>query len=321
MYRRLSDDPSLINGDPDVQSFYNEKFGESLGKLVEVDKSSKYLHEIDPSIKGQIESLKNLTEGYRIQLTALNEGLSDNPTDSEWADLKQAQKLLYNQIEVAENQLNALYATVRSGKEIEADNIKGVNEGIYTNVEYELNDKTVNKIYLSTVARGNFVFTATQASQLWLIATQCPLSGGKSVFKTRGLYRLIDRNADFGNDFDICNANGILLNQTNGNENTEAKPENALEDLSSSQAVNTQTNDNILRVNPNPAQDELKITWTSLAGIGELAIYNSLGTVVLQKTVDNNFTVDISNLPVGIYWITVQNGTGNYATEKVLITR
>ncbi len=75
----------------------------------------------------------------------------------------------------------------------------------------------------------------------------------------------------------------------------------------------------ILKVFPNPASNEITVNISSDFAINKITIANTLGVKVTE--VENQKTIDISHLPVGIYWITVQNGTGSHATEKVLIAR
>ncbi len=45
--------------------------------------------------------------------------------------------------------------------------------------------KMVNEIYLSTVAKGITIFNSTQITQLSNIAHQCPLTGGRAVYRAR----------------------------------------------------------------------------------------------------------------------------------------
>jgi hypothetical protein len=68
--------------------------------------------------------------------------------------------------------------------------------------------------------------------------------------------------------------------------------------------------DNIISIYPNPTTHELNIT-TTLLGNGEVQyqIINTLGaTVIASKATGNNFSIDVSTLPAGIYFITLQSG-------------
>ena len=74
---------------------------------------------------------------------------------------------------------------------------------------------------------------------------------------------------------------------------------------------------------PNPVTNELTIENPEYSGlkIKEIEIYSSLGEKVfsqLQTTNHKHQTVDVTQLPSGIYFITVKDQTGNRVTRKVV---
>jgi photosystem II stability/assembly factor-like uncharacterized protein len=74
--------------------------------------------------------------------------------------------------------------------------------------------------------------------------------------------------------------------------------------------------DNTIRIYPNPANGELKIT-----GLGENAnieIYGQQGELIhSNQNIPNNYiTLDISNFAKGIYFVKVNNGQGNFRGGK-----
>jgi hypothetical protein len=73
--------------------------------------------------------------------------------------------------------------------------------------------------------------------------------------------------------------------------------------------VNAET----IGIYPNPANNNFSITATN--AIQDVTIYNTLGQVVLTKSVNNNFTeIDITSLTKGIYTVkTTVNGTDNFS--------
>lgn len=88
------------------------------------------------------------------------------PTKAQLLDLKMVKDLIYSQISLTENQILSLYSNVKSEKTIEAEGIKNTNNLINAVENYDENDKIIHDIYLSTVARDDYNFTATQAMQL-----------------------------------------------------------------------------------------------------------------------------------------------------------
>ena len=81
-----------------------------------------------------------------------------------------------------------------------------------------------------------------------------------------------------------------------------------------------------VKVFPNPVSDRLSITGFS--GKGEISIYNTVGEKCLTLTLspDNNrdrhgegtASIDVSELPAGIYFVTVTNEKKNPVTRKIV---
>lgn len=67
----------------------------------------------------------------------------------------------------------------------------------------EQNRKTVDRIYLQTLARGIYTLTQNQRDSLWEIAIQCPAEGGNAVYEARSLYGLGLGTAAF-DDEQLC---------------------------------------------------------------------------------------------------------------------
>ncbi|MEY3311782.1 MAG: hypothetical protein RL348_1115, partial [Bacteroidota bacterium] len=94
-----------------------------------------------------------------------------------------------------------------------ADNIRLVNETIYTSETIEENEQLVNEIYLSVLGQEQTVFSQNAIDQLEFIAGQCPLAGGNAVFRARAILSLISDNYVY-DDVNICLQAGIILRQT-----------------------------------------------------------------------------------------------------------
>ena len=69
--------------------------------------------------------------------------------------------------------------------------VKAANATVGTSETIEQNEKQVNNVYLSTIAKSIDGFTADQVSALFDIANQCPMVGGNAVYRARALYALI----------------------------------------------------------------------------------------------------------------------------------
>ena len=71
---------------------------------------------------------------------------------------------------------------------------------------------------------------------------------------------------------------------------------------------------------PNPVDNVLSIELTD-TDYYKLELLSLTGNLLLQKQlITNSFRVDVSDMPNGIYFITVTNlATGNTQTEKVIV--
>lgn len=72
-------------------------------------------------------------------------------------------------------------------------------------------------------------------------------------------------------------------------------------------------------VYPNPASSDLKITISNTKGSFDFSFTNAMGQSVMEGTSNNDASIDVSNLPKGVYVITVSNdGEINEKTSVVI---
>lgn len=68
---------------------------------------------------------------------------------------------------------------------------------------------------------------------------------------------------------------------------------------------------------PNPATENLNISFSPEAGIRYAAVYNTIGKVVGQYRIQGNSAkLDVSNLPAGVYMLRLSNGQGQMVSTK-----
>ncbi|MCD6019312.1 MAG: hypothetical protein K0S53_2433 [Bacteroidetes bacterium] len=86
--------------------------------------------------------------------------------------------------------------------------------------------------------------------------------------------------------------------------------------------VTEHTKNNEIKLYPNPAQNYFTITDNAnQLENTTMEILNSLGQLVLTKTIDSNAHIDISNLPDGLYFIHLKGRDKNFSSQKLLISR
>ncbi len=75
---------------------------------------------------------------------------------------------------------------------------------------------------------------------------------------------------------------------------------------------------NNLLICPNPASNNINIT--NITGKTIIRLYNSAGELVLEKETENNICLDISQLPMGVYSIVVNDGRGG-GFNKIVVAK
>ena len=301
LYKKLDDARALLDSLPMLADFYADHQGSTTAEFKAIDDDQLVLYEQDSNVVVQLQSNRTQIEGFMAQVKDGLEQLGDSTLT-----LSQRQAVLTSISGYRQNiqDLSTWNATAlqiaASSKVLTADGVKAANTGVATNELIEANEKTVNDIYLSTVGKDVDVFTATQASDLFDIASQCPMLGGNAVFKARSLYWLIDDLHDF-DDAEICLPYGIIVKSLVEHEA------------------------NAVSVLPNPTNTEATLVLARpLEGLGTLTVYNTVGEEVLRVNIpaETPRTVfNTSRLAPGIYHYAVLSPGGTLGNGKVTIVR
>ncbi len=78
----------------------------------------------------------------------------------------------------------------------------------------------------------------------------------------------------------------------------------------------------LIKTYPNPAQNKLMVALDAAVLNAELSLYNALGEKVQQtKVIDTAFTMDVTDLPSGVYYLSLQLGTTNLVSDKIIIAK
>ena len=144
---------------------------------------------------------------------------------------------------------------------------------------YEENEILVNDIYLHSVLGGCWEEIFNYTSELYAVATQCPLTGGPAVYRARSLYYLIDNQFRFQDD------------ETCSDVATEMRKAK-LAIVSS------------VHVFPNPATGKATVLYNIQNEKGELILLDALGRTVKKFDLNSEqtrFEFDVSAFPNGIY--------------------
>lgn len=306
LFEKLANDNTLLNSDPDFQTFFNTASQGNADEFQNITDGSDMLFNMTTSLRSQIDQNRISFEQNLEQIEINNEQLQNgNLSPSERDSLineNHALELLNNNLIVFnESALEAL----ENNRILSAEGLKVSNDGIITNANYDENERLVNEIYLETIARGNYSFTTSQSQILLSIATQCPYAGGNAVFKARGMYALIDDDMDY-DDESICLNEGVVLRQASHSSSTPGVYEYA-------------------SVYPNPANESVTISFEFGKDIsGKIDIFNFLGQNVSSFSISANEhfnNIDVKSLSSGVYTYTIQSSVGFIQKGKLVITR
>ena len=164
-------------------------------------------------------------------------------------------------------------------------------------MDYEEMERTINDIFLKTIAIGEFEFTPEQMSRITQIAFQCPLKSASAVYKAREMYALDYPLQNFDN-YLLCANQGIQYRQ--GNTNT----------------INV--------INVSQLSDRLQIEIVGETDFLNYRIINSLGQLVYQWSSNNkvqNITLENIIHAPGLYILQAQNSDGIQSIKKFIYTK
>lgn len=206
----------------------------------------------------------------------------------------------YQQVLAKEQTANTLFQALSTANEsmmlAKRDSAETWNQSLIATNDYEEMEKTINEIYLTTLAIGIFEFSPSQMSRITQIAFQCPLKSASAVFRAREMYAIDNPLTNFDN-FQLCAEQGIQYRYGN---NKDANIE-----------VTQKAN-------------QLHIELQGSEGIVTFMIYNSLGQLMHQwNSKSEQQTLDVKNiLPNnGMYILQAQNEDGIYNSKKFIYTR
>lgn len=178
-------------------------------------------------------------------------------------------------------------------------NLLSFNANLTGSNTWQVNERAVNEIWLSTVALGIFEFSAAHRTTLENIASQCPVADGEAVLRARAMLTLVQDAPVAYDDTALCSGR---------------------EQQRTSNALNA-----AVKVYPNPASDRLIVEYRMETGvIHRISLFNVYGQEVISQILPDGpgkLTLALERLASGVYWYQVSGGTEQLASGKVLIQR
>jgi hypothetical protein len=305
LYKKLNDNPDMLNDDQVLSDFYNEMQNELISQFSQINEEQFNLFGLDNTVRTNLNENKTALQQNMDLLKQLSQQLLDdsqgplsqseiNTIQSTIAGVRQT---ILDIVSYNKTALD-LAANTRT---LTAENIESVNSGLVTSETIEANEKAVNNIYLNTIAKGVYEFNSSQQNELYSIAIQCPISGGNSVFRARDLYSMVNNSVSY-DDFALCLMSGILMREA-GNVISIPEP----------------------YMYPNPAGESATLIYSLPENTtGELLIYNTLGQIESRYSLTDKttqFKFSTSTLNSGVFYYKVYNDGELISTGKLSIVR
>jgi hypothetical protein len=300
LYEILKADSALLL-EPGMQAFYSAVQSTANGALKDMNESRNALFAMDSAVVAELQnSYEQLVEIQSDMQAVLEQLASEDLSEGERISLK---AMLHGLRQSAQPLVEYKASTLNLAMNSRVQNAEGVKNDyamIGATELAESNSKSVNEIFLSTIAKANDEFSAQQAQDLFTVANQCPLIGGNAVFTARAIYYLLDSEQDF-DDPALCLQHGLVT-----------KSQEAMDAMRVSMV-------------PNPADNSATLLLSApLNEAGILLIYDALGAEVSRVRVlaeQQRVLVNTGTLATGLYHFTVSAGATFIGMGKVSIAR
>ncbi|MBZ0206654.1 MAG: hypothetical protein K8H89_10035 [Flavobacteriales bacterium] len=302
LYKKLDEDAALRDSVPDMAAFYSDLQSSTIASFKAIDDDQQVLYDMDSTVVAQLHANRVQIEGYMDLVKGQMALLDDSTlTDAQRNAIIAGISGYRQNIQTLTAWNTTAMETARSSKALTTEGIKAANANIGTTELMEANEKQVNEIYLTVIAKEVDTFTVDQTTTLFYIVNQCPMVGGNAVFKARSMYRLINDTIAF-DDQQLCLPHGIIVKSL--------KPMDAA---------------SIVGVVPNPARNEATLMLERpLEEAGTFLVYNTVGNEVMHLVVppeELRIPFSTRDLAPGMYHYRVMTSRGMAGQGKWSIVR
>jgi len=296
LYEKLTEEVNPYTGDNDINTFLSQAQTNGLSGYGDLQKNLRLMFSLSindiadlTSYESQIDQKMNQLAEIELDLNTF--GISQ--TDS--TNLTNQRNAILQALASITAQRESKLSSISSTRSNLATSLVTQNDALNGTAEYSLNEKTVNSIFLQTVALESNTFSEAQLSSLQSIAGQCALSGGEAVLRARDMLNLVDRTAYFYNDDVLCGAQPRTSNWS----------ANSFGDA--------------IKIFPNPANDEITIEYNVQNPNGtSLKFFNVYGQLIKEVSLPSGkgkLLTQTNSLDSGIYFYSI-NG---FMVDRIVI--
>lgn len=306
LFEKLKNGSLDLTSHPEVQTFYNNSTYAMVGRFDYVKEEQKSIYAQEVGFQIQLGTLHQEQKDLRNQILSIDSLLVINPSTALWSQRDSLLLLLKDKGIEAQVLFDQIFASRIS----KTNATLTANQNLSTTELMYQNEVMFNDIYMNTLSMGNPNFNATMITNIFAVASQCPLEGGRVVYRARSLYALIDPSFSFEKSCLPGSQLGIKEGGSNAPLMNEVDKHNGNQDFAKS-----------IFIYPNPANDELTIEY-NLKEDGQLLVFSSIGHILKENILSmdqSSIKLNTSNWKEGIYFIKIHSGDQELFSDKIII--
>lgn len=304
LYTKLKENPELAPEYSAEAAFVDAKDTETMGQFYSIEKDKAEALTPDVAARQAFEQGLYALDSIRKKIDQTHESYSLSTDPLEQVYLQTALENLENNYQNVIQQIEILKTAMESQRYSEIDLVKLNNQSIVPNERLlEINQKEVNNIYFNTIAKDKYEFDESQWQNLYTIANQCPIIGGRAVYQARALYAQYEFSAY--NDHDLCEAAGIFYRRTKENVKTDSSF--------------------TVKFYPNPNNGRMTVTISSdYEAQYQLAVSSVQGELLLNTPLgfyDGKARVSLGEINSGMYIVQLIRNGIPINTQKISVIK
>ncbi|MBV6443637.1 MAG: hypothetical protein EPGJADBJ_05420 [Saprospiraceae bacterium] len=281
LYRKLVENPSLVNWNQSVNNFYTAAQSNTVGAFDALDEAFHRLYSLSPSLEQTYNPLARQLDSLGAELDAIHAQYPLSTPEVQETLLEQAHELA-DQIVDLQNQVNALLPSVENEMQTRLTQLLIQNSDIEATEVWEINEKNINALYFRHHGGLIDTFTGEQKNFIRTLALSCPQYEGVGVYKARRLYELFAETTPVYHEH-------------------HCKP--------SEERSQTALTVGQLMVMPNPADEQILVQFGQLLPVGSKLVFSDVtGKAIFNREVGgmSEISLDVSGLHSGIYLIAIR---------------
>lgn len=204
LYKDLKENIALLGVDNSVDHFYSEEANSPIGLIYEIDKQIADMWSVSSSSRTSINNFKNTIDSLVFGINRIDSLFLFATTFSDTLILKNQKQVLTEALKQPIVGLQNILNGLNSIQQSMISSILTLNQSLPSEAILVANRKTVNQIYLESVASDIFLLNTNQQNALLAVALQCPKEGGEAVLQARAMYSQLVENIIFDDEV-LCN--------------------------------------------------------------------------------------------------------------------